>query len=129
MRRLRKKRISLAEVMNSLPPEITPDFLEGQFLAVCKDRYPSSDKVLQNVNLFGARSGYKEPLMQLRFKIIVIGIYRDLVRQMPRDEIFTSVQHRDDVLHAIVEAAEQLEEQHEELEEELFAEDFEEELE
>ncbi|GEM_PF-1608970 len=120
---MRKRRVTLTEMKKHFPKDVTDELLREQFIGLAFDRYPSSDKVIQNINIIASRASIHDPLQLLKFKIIIINIFRDSVHQVSLERVFTSVQHRDDVLKAIIEASETLEEEFEELEEELLSEE------
>jgi len=64
-----------------------------------------------------------DELERVRAKIAVLTRARDSIRQLSLKKVFRSVEHRDEVYQAIVEALETLEERAEELEEEIFEEE------
>lgn len=100
-------------ISEPFPPHLTPEVMTKHFLAFTEENYPSAEKALQMVSKMGIKS--------VKGQIIVLSLMRDAVRQMaPR--LYRSVQHRDDVFMAIIEALEDLEEELEELEEEMAAE-------
>lgn len=83
-----------------------------QFMALTAERFPSSDKVINAAFKVGAQS--------LEEQIAVISQMRDAVRQVSLLHIFRSVQHRDELFSAILEALSDLEEK---LEEKLLQEE------
>lgn len=126
---MRKRRVTAAELSRDFPQDITSEFLHRQFMILAKDRYPSADKVLQSINIIAGRADLRDPIKLVKFKILLITAFRNAVRQVATDKVFTSIQHRDDLFKAIIEAAEGLEEELVELEEGVYGEDLEEELE
>jgi type III secretion protein W len=88
--------------------QIPPELLIKVFIDFCSDRYPSSDKIKEMIKKIDIKS--------TAGKIIVLSLLRDTVRAVSAD-IYRSVQHRDDVYMAIIEALEDLEDQLEEEEE------------
>lgn len=125
---MRKRRVTAAELSRNFPQDITSEFLHRQFMILAKDRYPSADKVLQNINIIAGRADLRDPIKIVKFKILLIAAFRDSVRQVATDRVFTSIQHRDDLFKAIIEASEALEEELVELEEGAYGEDLEDEL-
>ena len=89
--------------MTVKPPQLTYLNLADEFMKLVDDRYPSADKVLQASDRLGVRS--------IEEKIIVINAFRDTVRQVALNRVYRSVQHRDEVFNAIIEALEELEDQ------------------
>lgn len=94
------------------PQQLTFELIAKQFVTLCGDRYPTSDKVMQ----MAGRLGIEKWLIA---KIIVFSQLRDAVREVASQQMYTSIQHRDDVFNAIIEALENLEDELEELEEQL----------
>lgn len=89
--------------MVAKPPQLTFENMANQFMSLADERYPSADKVLQAATRLGAQS--------IEEKIIVISIFRDAVREVAVNKIYRSIQHRDDLFNAIIEALEELEDQ------------------
>jgi len=122
-----RNRRSFAEVKKNFPQDITYEGIAKQFLQFSRDRYPSAEKALQNVNTILSRVNIQDPIKLLKAKIIILSMMRNGVRQVNPGYVFNSPQHRDEVSAAIIEALESLEEELEELEEEAFLEEEEEE--
>lgn len=57
----------------------------------------------------------EDSIETLKQKIIIIGLLRDSVKEVSPKYVYRSLQHRDDLYNAIIEASEQLEEQLQEL--------------
>lgn len=100
-----------ADQQMAVPKELSFETIAKQFMTLCAERYPTSDKVLQLAKRLGISSS-------LLAKIIVLSQMRDAVREVARDLIFKSLQHRDELYMAILEALEDLEEELEELSDE-----------
>lgn len=98
----------------AFPFELSADMFIRTFFEICSDRYPSSSKVM-------AATEKRFPGLSTRQKIIIINKFRDAVRALAPSHIYRSIQHRDDVFMAIIEALEDLEDKLEE-EESLAAE-------
>jgi type III secretion protein W len=88
-----------------------------QFMNIAAERFLSADKIIQAAVKAGAQTTEQ--------KIILITQMRDAVRQVSIHHIFRSVQHRDEMFSAILEALSDLEDQ---IEEELMMKEEEEEL-
>lgn len=91
-----------------LPPELTFEQLAKQFMLLVSDRYPSQDKVLQTAGRLGIEKW-------ILAKIIVLSQLRDSIREVSINQIYRSLQHRDELFTAIIAALEQLEDELEEL--------------
>jgi len=95
-----------------MPQNLNFEILAKQFMALCSERYPSSDKVLKLAKALGIDKW-------LLAQIIVYSQMRDAIREVAMNQIFRSLQHRDELYNAIIEALEDLEDEWEEkLEEE-----------
>lgn len=92
------------------PPELSFEEMAKEFMTMAAERYPSSDKVLQRM----VRLGIEKWVMA---KIIALSQFRDAVREVAMAKIFKTLQHRDDLYLAILEALEDLEDELEEMEE------------
>lgn len=100
-----------------LPQDLSFETMAKEFMSLAAERYPSSDKVLQRA----VRLGLERWILA---KIIALSQFRDAVREVAMAKIYKSLQHRDDLYLAILEALEDLED---ELEEEAEKEEDEEE--
>lgn len=87
-----------------VPESLTFVKLTEQFITLCKDQYPSSIKVLNLSQNLGVEKN-------VTGKITVFEQMRDAVKQVSRDKIFHSIQHRDEVQNAIITALEGLEDE------------------
>ncbi len=100
-----------------VPQELNFETLSKQFMSLVAERYPSADKVKERA----VKLGIEKWLMA---KIIALSQFRDAIREVAMNQIYRSLQHRDDLYLAILEALEDLED---ELDEEENEEDGEEE--
>jgi type III secretion protein W len=91
-----------------MPKELTFEQLAKQFMAICGDRYPSPDKILQSAKKLGIEKW-------IMAKIIAFSQLRDAIREVAMSQVYRSVQHRDEVYAAIIAALEALEEELDEL--------------
>lgn len=92
----------------AMPKELTFEQIAKQFMALVSDRYPSGDKVLQTATKLGIEKW-------IMAKIIAFSQLRDAIREVALQQVYRSVQHRDELLAAIIAALESLEEELEEL--------------
>lgn len=93
-----------------LPQRLNFELFSKQFMEMCQERYPSADKVLK----MAAKLGIEKWIIA---KIIVFSQMRDAVREVSMNQIFRSLQHRDDLYNAIIELLEDLEAEWEEYQE------------
>lgn len=91
-----------------MPEELSFESLAKQFMSLAGERYPSSAKVFQTAIKLGIEKW-------ITAKIIVFSQMRDAVREVAMNLIFKSLQHRDELYLAVLEALEDLEDQLEEL--------------
>lgn len=87
-----------------VPEDLNFEKMAKEFMALATERYPSSDKVLQRAVRLGLEKW-------LQAKIIALSQFRDGVREMAMAKIYKSLQHRDDLYLAILEALEELEDE------------------
>ena len=99
-----------------MPPDLNFESMSKAFVSLLQERYPSPEKVLQLAQKLGVG---KEILAE----IILFSQMRDAVREIAFYHFYRSLQHRDEIYKAILEALEQLEEELDE----LFEEEYEEE--
>ncbi len=105
-----------------LPKQLTFEMMAKSFMSLAGERYPSSDKVLSQAK----RLGIEDWILA---KIIAFSQFRDSIRELSMSQIYRSLQHRDELMMAIIEALEDLEDELEDLvekEEEEGGEDYEE---
>lgn len=91
-----------------VPEELNFETMAKQFMGLAGERYPTGEKVLQTA----VRLGIEKWLMA---KIIVLSQLRDAIREVAVNQIYRSIQHRDELYMAILEALEDLEDELEEL--------------
>lgn len=94
-----------------MPADLDFEALAREFMALASERYPSAAKVMALAGKLGIDKWANA-------KIIVFSQMRDAVREVAMALIFKSLQHRDELYLAILEALEDLEDQLEQLEEE-----------
>lgn len=100
-----------------MPPQLNFETMAKQFMTLASDRYPSGEKALQTAIKLGIDKW-------ITAKIIALSQMRDAIREVAVNQIYRSIQHRDELYLAILEALEELED---ELEEYLEREESEEE--
>lgn len=91
-----------------MPSQVNFESMSKLFMSLASERYPTSGKVLQNTT----RLGLEKWIMA---KIIALSQIRDAVREVAVNQVYKSLQHRDELYMAIIEALEDLEDQLEEL--------------
>ncbi len=87
-----------------MPKNLTFELLAKQFVMLLQERYPTGDKVLQMAGKLGIDKW-------ILAKIIVFSQLRDAIREVALNQLYRSVQHRDELYNAILEALEALEEE------------------
>ncbi len=86
------------------------------FFDITEERYPSSEKLVQMTSRIVDPAG-GNPWENVNIKISILTIMRDMIKQVAPLHFYRSMQHRDDLFLAIIEALEDLEDQLEEIEE------------
>jgi type III secretion protein W len=94
----------------SMPQQLSFESMAKQFMQLAADRYPSAAKVL----VMAGRLGIEDWILA---KIFVLSQMRDAVREVAMALIYKTLQHRDELYLAILEALEDLEDELEEMEE------------
>lgn len=92
------------------------------FFDLVEERYPSAEKTKQII------SRVINPLTRdswegIQIKIAILSAIRNMVKEVAPGQIYRSLQHRDDLYLAILEALEDLEDELEEIEEKLSEEE------
>lgn len=103
-----------------IPPQLNFESMAKEFMGLAGERYPTGDKILQT----GVRLGIDKWIMA---KVIALSQFRDAIREVAVNQIYRSMQHRDELYLAILEALESLEDELEELAEKEESEDEDEE--
>jgi type III secretion protein W len=103
-----------------MPKQLSFESMSKAFMSLAGERYPSGDKVMAQAK----RLGIEDWILA---KIIAFSQFRDSIRELAMSQIYRSLQHRDDLMMAIIEALEDLEDELEELQEAEEYEDEEEE--
>lgn len=85
-----------------LPSQLNFETMAKQFMALASDRYPSGEKALQTTVKLGIDKW-------IAAKIIALSQMRDAIREVAVNQIYRSIQHRDELYLAILEALEELE--------------------
>lgn len=92
------------------------EVITALFFEISKERYPSSDKILQII------SRVVDPLTEnsyerLYIKIDLLNAIRNMVKEVSPTKLFRTLQHRDELIAVIIETTDSLEDELEELEE------------
>ena len=98
---------------------LTSEAMSKAFMGLAHERYPTAKKALDMAKKLLKGKKTLGPASDVKGMIIVLSQMRDAVRQVSLHKIYKSVQHRDDIFAAIIEALEDLEDQWEELQMEL----------
>lgn len=92
------------------------EVLSKLFFDMAEERYPSAEKMKQLTGYI-VNSLPVSPIESCYIKISVLNTMRDMVKEVSPTQLYRSLQHRDDLYMAIIEALEDLEDELEELEE------------
>lgn len=85
------------------------------FFDIAEERYPAAEKMKQlTARLVDPLS--TDSLENVYLQIAILNVMRDMVKDVSPSQLYRSIQHRDDVYAAIIEALEDLEDELEELE-------------
>lgn len=87
-----------------LPDQLNFESLAKAFMGLVGERYPSGDKVLQTAVRLGIEKW-------ITAKIIAFSQLRDAIREVAMNQIYRSLQHRDELYLAILDALEELEDE------------------
>ena len=82
------------------------------FFDLANERYPSAEKILTT-----------DAVERLYLQIAVLNAMRDMVKEVSPTHLYRSMQHRDELYSAIIDALEELEDTVEEAEEESLEEE------
>lgn len=85
------------------------------FFDVTDERYPSSEKIKQLISKI-TDPLVTDPIEKSYVKIALLNALRNMIKQVSPKHVYRSLQHRDDLYLAIIEASEDTEEELEELE-------------
>jgi type III secretion protein W len=91
-----------------LPTQVNFESMSKLFMSLAAERYPTSGKVLQGASRLGLEKW-------IQAKIIALSQIRDAVREVAVNQVYKSLQHRDELYMSIIEALEDLEDQLDEL--------------
>lgn len=92
------------------------DTIAKLFFDAAEERYPGSEKILQMASAIVDPISL-DPLENVNVKIVLLNAIRDMIREVSPTHLFRSIQHRDDLFTAVIEALENLEDRLEDLEE------------
>jgi type III secretion protein W len=98
------------------------EILAKLFFDIAEERYPSAEKMKQLVSYL-VNPLVSNPLANVQTKIAILNAMRDMVKEVSPTQLYRSMQHRDDVYLAIIEALEDFEDELEELEQNAAAEE------
>ena len=94
------------------------EILAKLFFDIAEERYPSAEKLKQMVSKIVSPLA-SDPLEDVYVQIAVLNVMRDMVKEVSPTQLYRTLQHRDDLYMAIIEALEDLEDAVDELEEKL----------
>ena len=107
-RMIRSGVVTMAVSREVYHAHINTQTLGKLFMEIIQERYPSREKLLQMAaRLVEPMGGDRWEALNLR--IAVLTIMRDLVKQVSPTRMYRTIQHRDDLFLAVIEALEDLE--------------------
>lgn len=98
------------------------EVLAKLFFDMAEERYPSAEKMKQLTSVLANPLATK-PIENVHLKIAILNAMRDMVKEVSPGQLYRSMQHRDDLFMAIIEALEDLEDELEVIEERLAEEE------
>ena len=114
--------------LKSLKSHLNYEVLANFFFDLAEERYPSSEKIKQmTASLVDPMT--RDSWENVNIKIAVLSAMRNMVKAVSPNQLYRSLQHRDDLFLAIIEALEDFEDDLEEIEDKLSQEQEEEEAE
>lgn len=90
--------------------------IAGLFFEISEERYPAADKILQLTSRI-VDPTTPDIYERINIKISLLSAIRNMVREVSPTRLYRTMQHRDDLLAAVLDALENLEDELEELEE------------
>lgn len=96
--------------------QINFEIMAKLFFDMAEERYPAAEKMNQLVSRLVSPLT-QNPIESVYIKIAVLNVMRDMIKEVAPGKLYRSLQHRDDLYMAIIEALEDLEDELEELEE------------
>lgn len=87
-----------------VPSQLNFESMSKQFMGLANERYPTSDKALQTAGKLGIEKW-------IQAKIIALSQFRDAIKEVAVNQIYRSLQHRDELYLSILEALEELEDE------------------
>ncbi len=111
----------------TLRSHINFEVLSKFFFDLAEERYPSAEKIKQMASRL-SQSLSADSLEVIHLNISILSVMRNMVKEVAPIQLYRSMQHRDDLYLAIIEALEDLEDELEELEEKLAEEEEEAEI-
>jgi type III secretion protein W len=100
----------------TLRSQLNFEVLAKLFFDLAEERYPSSEKIKQLASRITG-SLTTDHIESIHLNIGVLNVMRNMVKEVAPAQIYRSLQHRDELYLAIIEALEDLEDELEELEE------------
>ena len=87
------------------------------FFEISEERYPVAEKILQVCNEYTKKAKADE-YEKIYLNISLLNAIRNMIREVSPTRLYRSIQHRDDLYKAIIEALELLEDSLDEFEDE-----------
>jgi type III secretion protein W len=94
------------------------EVIANLFFEISAERYPTEDKILQSVSKI-VDPLTQDPHERVNIKISVVNAIRNMIREVSPTRLYRSLQHRDDLLTALLNTSETLENELEVIQEEM----------
>lgn len=108
---------------NTLRSHLSFERLAKLFFDLAEERYPSSEKIKQIVSSLINPLAKEGSIENVHLKIAALSVMRNMIREVSPGQLYRSLQHRDELYVALIEALEDLEDEldelHEQAEEEV----------
>ncbi len=90
---------------------LTFERLAKLFFDLAEERYPSAEKIKQIVSSLIAPLAKEGSLENVHLKIAALNVMRNMIREVSPGQLYRSLQHRDELYAALIEALEDLEDE------------------
>lgn len=107
----------------TLRSHLTFERLAKLFFDLVEERYPSAEKIKQLASFLIAPLAQEGSIENIHLKIATLNVMRNMIREVSPGQLYRSLQHRDELYAALIEALEDLEDELDERYEENEEED------
>lgn len=103
----------------SLRSHLNFETLAKFFFDLAEERYPSAEKIKQMASQLINPLAEEGSIENVHLKIAALSVMRNMIREVSPGQLYRSIQHRDELYAALIEALEDLEDELDELHEQL----------